>query len=188
MSLPTMHKTIHISMRLIASAAIFLYTAAPASAQLLKYNSQAEILGAAAVSPDSGRQVLKGLLSVCAQTGAQSRSTFENALAGWEKRHQLFLQENARIKQDFLRRADNPGTSEEERRAIKNMYEVLVPKTIEAQIASLATPINTIEDPKAKASLCNDYAQSVVEGQWDLQKNDPTLANFLADRIKKRGK
>ncbi|MDI4635543.1 hypothetical protein J7U46_20940 [Pelomonas sp. V22] len=157
-------------------------------AQRLKYNSPAELAGAAAVSPEAGRQILKGLFSKCAVYGEAARRAGEAALAGWEARHDGFLEENKRLKSELLRMASSPTATASQRSGIKNLFEVVVPQTVDAQLTALLTPIKLIEPAEAKASLCIDYAKSVQDGNWELEKNDPAVADFLKQSMRSRTK
>lgn len=155
-------------------------------AQLLKYNSKAEIYGAAAVSPSAGAQILEKLVALCSTIDTPTRQASESALKDWKLRHQAYIDENANIRREFLGSLSTSPAPETEKQQVRRMLEISVPKMIEAQYSAISLTIDALESSDAKSKLCMDYMQSVVEGKWDLRKNDPVVAQFLDSSIAAR--
>jgi hypothetical protein len=171
----------------ITFAGACLLMASPiVNAQLLKYDNQQQVYGAAAASPESTRQVLKKLIGYCSRFGDATRTAGEKAYADWESRHRDFLEENARIKQELLATARAPKATESQKNQILLMFDVMLPKAVDAQYLAFVSPIETAPDSATKTHICNSYVQSVNDGKWDLRTNDPVVSAFLDKRIAKR--
>ncbi|AMO96848.1 hypothetical protein CFter6_4247 [Collimonas fungivorans] len=159
-----------------------------AHAQLLKYNNEAELFGAAAVSPDSGFQVLQKLIGLCLTYSPSLQSFGEQELKKWVSRHRSYLEENAASRQELIEMLNSPSMTAETKKNIKNMLEVYGPKMIDSQFETIRISIKGISSQEGQASLCSDYIQSIADGKFDLRKNDPSLSAYLDQRISKRGK
>ncbi|MBL0729656.1 hypothetical protein [Piscinibacter sp. HJYY11] len=165
-----------------AFAALLCY-AHLANGQLLKYESEAEVHGAAAVSPETIRQILKKLQTACAPYQDPNRLTLEVAVAEWELRHRDFLKENERIKQEFLDVANDSTTTPETKRKLLYIFEVIAPTAVEVQSNALISPLTLLPDAKSKISICSSYAIAISEGKFNLERNDPVVAKYLKQRI-----
>ncbi|MFL6659233.1 MAG: hypothetical protein ACJ8GW_14230 [Massilia sp.] len=180
-------KTIGMNATLqVLAASLLLGMLAPANAQLLKYENRDEIYGAAAVSPESTRQILKGIVEVCSKVGNKPRDASVQALAEWEQRHTLYFEENELIKKEMITAAQKPGASSQHKKFIEQLFAVTLPQSIKAQITAFTTPMETVSDPGLKTSYCMSFAGSITDGKWDLKNNDPVVAKFLDERIDKR--
>lgn len=176
--------TKRVNTHLLASA--LALASMTAHAQLLKYNSKAEVHGAAAVSPTAGGQVLERLVALCANFGDPARLAGEAALKDWKARHQAYMDENAIIKRSLLSALSESPAPDPHKQELRHMLEVAVPKMIDAQFAAASLPIDSLFSNEAKASLCMDYIQSINDGKWDLRRNDPVVASFLDASIAAR--
>jgi hypothetical protein len=183
-----MNKTRRASVYLALCAAMLCLASGAAHAQRLKYDSQAEVFGAATTSPTAGKQILRALLARCAVAGPDAQAAGERAVRAWEKRHQLYFEENVRVKEEYFKMLSGPQVTPAQRQALRKMHEVTLPKMVESQVAALAAPIDDAAGQPAKASVCLAYAASVDDGQWELKKNDPVVAKFLDDRLEARAK
>jgi hypothetical protein len=157
-----------------------------AHAQLLKYNNEAELFGAAAVSPDAGRQVLQKLVDLCATYSPEVQTFGRQELKNWADRHRTYLEENVLVRQQFREISNSPSATPEQQQGIRNMLEVMVPETVVKQFEAMSTPIRTIGIPAAQISLCKEYIQAIADGKFDLRKNDPSLSAYLDQRIARR--
>lgn len=155
-----------------------------AKAQLLKYNNKQEILGAAAVSPDSGRQIIEKLVKECSQYGTSVQRRGDLAFKKWRDEHQALIDENTKIKQEIFSAKMTPL----ERQTANNMYQIQIPKMIDSQFKTISSAIASMPTKETKAQICIDYIRSVEDGKWDLKINDPVVFNFLQDRIAARNK
>jgi hypothetical protein len=145
-----------------------------ASAQLLKYENKAEVAGAALVSPESTRRILRILQDACneAHPGAEAQLAKENA--AWEKRHSRYLQLSQRARNMLGHKAQ------------QETYELL--ERVPAEMAKgIVFVIHSTKasGPKAVDSFCASLAQSLADGKWDLQNNDPTLTAYFDDLIQR---
>lgn len=83
---------------------------------------------------------------------------------------------------------NSPSMTAEAKKNIKNMLEVYAPTMIDSQFETMRISIKGTSSQEGQASLCSDYIQSIADGKFDLQKNDPSLSAYLDQRISKRGK
>ncbi|GEM_PF-1783181 len=153
--------------------------------QTLKYNNESEVYGAAAASPESGRQMLRKLTALCSKYGIKASAPLADAVDSWETRHAAYLEENARIKQELIAYANLPATNKSAKDYINRMFDVILPQGIQAQFQAMSFPITSAPTPEASGSLCNDFAAAINDGKFDLKRNDPVVAKFLDDRIAK---
>ncbi len=165
---------------------IWLATFSAAHAQMLKYNSTGELFGAAAASPDSVGQLIQRLVDLCSTYSPAVQVRGDDELKKWLERHRTFLEEGAIVKQEYLAIAQAPHVPLQQREMLKNMMEVVIPKTIDKQFEAMTTPIKEIGFLEGQISLCQDYFQAIAIGKFDLRRNDATLSAYLDHRISKR--
>lgn len=152
-------------------------------AQLLKYDSEDELLGAAASSPGGVQQILERLVATCSAYGPALQSSGQQALIAWQARHGAYLEESAAIRRELQARYAAPKSDPRVREAFKNSLEVARPKMIDAQYESFVAPIKALQSSSQKAAICRSYIQSIADKKWDLKSNDPTLATYFDRRI-----
>ncbi|WP_061537405.1 hypothetical protein [Collimonas arenae] len=159
----------------------------PAHAQLLKYNSEAELFGAAAVSPDSVFQVLQRVISLCSKYSQPLQSFGEHELKNWVSRHRLYLEESAVARRELIAMLNSPSLAADMKQNIKNLLEVVSPKIIDSQFETMRIYIEEVGVKELQAHVCSDYIQSIADGKFDLSKNDPALTAYFDQRISRRG-
>jgi hypothetical protein len=148
----------------------------------------AKMIGIAATTTESARQVLMGMVSYCSQFGGKSTDAFANAFSAWLQRHQEYLAESARAKADLIALVKRPEYPPSYLKDLEQMYEVGIPEMIAAKIARNTKPIAILPNARAKASRCVFNAQMINDGLWDLKKNHPDAAQFLDERLRRRTK
>jgi hypothetical protein len=165
------------------AALMAFFCSLPIGAQTLKYANEQEIYGAAAASPDSTRQVVRRLISFCEGYDQSLQASGESAMTSWTSRHAAYLAENAEIRAHWVAASNDPKVPATTRAAIKNMFDQVLPKTIDSQFESFATPIRTMSPQSTQVEMCKSYVKAISEREFDLQKNDPTLAAWFDKRI-----
>ena len=164
---------------------ILVYSTA-SQAQLLKYNNEEELFGAAAVSPGSGRQLIHRLVALCSAYGPSVKATGEQQLEAWDVRHRIYLDENAVAREQYLAKYYSPKMDPKVQQAVRKMFEVDLPKMMDAQFEAYAGPIKAMPTDAAKASMCDDYIRAIGDGKFDLMKNDPSLTAYFDKRLRSR--
>jgi len=154
--------------------------AVPASAQLFKYDSEDEVMGAAVSSPESTRRILERLVAKCGAYGDAVKAPADKALAAWMVRHQAYLDEGRRVKKELQARFTVP----EARRKFDDMFDKQLPIMVDRQYEVYASSIDAMPVPAGKAQMCGSYIDAIVEKKFDLASNDPTLTAFFDKRIK----
>lgn len=154
-----------------------------AQAQLLNYDREDELLGAAASSPGGVQQILERLVATCSAFGPALQSSGQQELTAWQARHGAYLDESAAIRQELREKYAGPKSDPRVREAFRNSLEVAGPKMIDAQYESFAAPIKALQSNSQKAAICRSYIQSIADKKWDLKSNDPTLATYFDRRI-----
>ncbi|WP_156479967.1 hypothetical protein [Collimonas pratensis] len=157
-----------------------------AHAQLLKYNSEAELFGAAAVSPDSVFQVLQRLIGLRSPYSPPLQSFGEHELKNWVSRHRLYLEESAAVRRELIAMLNSPSLAVDTKQNIKNLLEVVSPKIIDSQFETMRIHIEEVGVKESQVYVCSDYIQSIADGKFDLRKNDPALTAYFDQRISKR--
>ena len=90
-------------LRTLASATLLgVVFALPSKAQMLKYQNEQEIYGAAAASPGSVMQVVRKLISFCEGYDSGLEERGEAEMGRWTERHAAYLAENAAIRQKWV--------------------------------------------------------------------------------------
>lgn len=153
---------------------------------MLKYSSSGELFGAAAASPDSLRQLIQRLVDLCSAYSPAVQARGDEELKKWLDRHRTFLEENAIVRKEFIAMSESPAVPQQQRSVLKNMVDVVMPKTIDRQFEAMATPIKEIGFAEGQISLCQDYLHAISIGKFDLRRNDATLSAYLDHRISKR--
>jgi len=166
-----------------ATALMAIFCSMPGSAQTLKYANEQEIYGAAAASPGSTRQVVRRLISFCEGYDQALQASGETTMTNWISRHAAYLAENAEVRARWVAASNDPKVPATTRAAIKNLFDQVEPKTIDSQFESFATPIRTIAPRSTQVEMCKSFFVAISEGEFDLKKNDPTLAAWFDKRI-----
>jgi hypothetical protein len=170
----------------LASACLSLALLLPAAHAQIKYASEAEIAGAAAVSPDSGLQILQKVVDFC---GAYSPALLENGqrdLAAWKERHRAYLDENRLVRTELAALAERQGNSSQARENIHKLFNETMPAAVDKEFEVLAAPVRNMQTPMEQIARCQLYVRAMADGTFDLRRTDPTLANYLDQRITKR--
>jgi hypothetical protein len=81
----------------------------------------------------------------------------------------------------------NPKTRAEVKASI-DINGKMVTQTINSQFEALVAPIKLTSNRNVQVSLCEDYVQSIADGKFDLNRNDPALSAYLDRRLKSRTK
>ena len=183
-----MKKINYILAELLIAISCTLYCSTPVFAQLLKYNSETEIFGAAAVSPESGRQLLQKLVNYCSSISPENEAPGKKQLEAWIYRHQKYLDENVIVRKEYLAMVKDSNAEAKVKEGVVTMFNVSIPKMIDSQFEALVSPMKSAPDIKSKNSLCNDYFQSIGDGKFDLKNNDPVVLDFLNKKIAQEAK
>ncbi|MCX4164261.1 MULTISPECIES: hypothetical protein [Paraburkholderia] len=155
-----------------------------ALAQVLKYDSEAELMGAAATSPSSTGEILVRLVGKCGTYDDSLRTSGDQVLRSWQERHHAYLDENRRVRTQL----EAMYTTPEARNKFEDMMEKQVPALVDKQYQVYAAMIDATSDRSGKVQLCNSYFQAISAQKFDLKVNDPTLAAYLDKRIRGRSK
>jgi len=164
---------------LFLSACIY---ANSAFGQLLKYDNEQELMGAAVSSPYSAGQIVKRLVDKCGAYNDSLRTSGDRALHSWEAHHQAYLEEGLRVKAQLEAKLSTPT----DRSAFKNMLEKQLPEAIQKQYEALAVVIDSAPSQAGKVRMCEGYVQAIADGKFDLKVNDPTLSAYFDKRIRAR--
>lgn len=167
---------------LIAVAVIHLPLSA-SYGQTLKYESKAEVFGAAMTSPSVGKVVIEKLFTHCASYGNEVKEKQGSAMRSWLEIHQPLIDENIRLREEFRRNASSQAVEQ-----LEIFLESQVPRIVEAQYQRYAVLVDVLPDSQSRASMCLSFAESVADGQWNLSYNDPVIFGFLQDSIATRKK
>ncbi|NVD72940.1 hypothetical protein HUX88_20665 [Duganella sp. BJB1802] len=143
----------------------------------------ARMIGIAATVPESTRRVLIGMVSYCSQFGVKSTDAFTGAFSTWLLRHQEYLAESARVKEDLIALVKQTGNPPTYLKEIEQMYMVGIPKMVAAKIARNTNSIDVLPNADAKASRCMADAKMINDGLWDLKVNHADAARFLEERF-----
>lgn len=157
--------------------------ASSAAAQVLKYENENELMGAAVASPTSADQLLRRLIEKCAAFNDSLRTSGDQALHAWEERHRDYLEENRRVRAQF---ESMYRTNPSARAAFRDMLEKQFPAVLDKQYEAYAAPIDAVPNQAGKVQICSSYLQAITEKKFDLKVNDPTLSAFLDKRIQAR--
>ncbi|NWK46470.1 hypothetical protein [Ralstonia pickettii] len=160
----------------------FLYIGT-AAAQMLKYESESELMGAAATSPTAGGQVISRLVDKCGAYSDSLRADGDQVLRSWEERHRAYLEENRRVRAQLeAMYSGNPDA----RKTFQYALEKQLPMLVDKQYETYAAAIDVMQTQSDKAQMCSSYYRAISEKRFDLKVNDPTLAAFLDKRIHAR--
>jgi hypothetical protein len=157
--------------------------AGSASAQVLKYDNDDELMGAAIASPTSADLLLQRLVQKCAAFNDSLRTSGDQALRAWEERHQDYLDENRRVRAQLESMYRNDPKAQA---GLRDMLEKQAPVVLEKQYQAFAAPIDAMPTEAAKVGICNSYVQAITDKKFDLKTNDPALSAFLDKRIQAR--
>jgi len=158
----------------------------PCGAQMLKYDNEEEIYGAAATSPGAVMQVVRKLISFCEDYDSNLRASGEAEMNRWTERHAAYLVIHRKVRQQVLAAMNDPRQPATERDAIKNMFEKVEPQAIQSQFESFAAPIRAMTSPAMRIGMCKSYLKAIDDGEFDLKRNDPTLAAWFDKQIADR--
>jgi hypothetical protein len=150
-------------------------------AQVLKYDNDEQLMGAAAASPSSTYLVLKRVVDKCGGYDDSLRASGDQALRSWEERHHAYLEENLRVREQFdamLRTA--PALHDE----FRKMVEKDLPSFVDKQFQVYALAIDAQPTQSGKIDVCRSFIQAVLAQKFDLKANDPTLSAYLDKRIR----
>jgi hypothetical protein len=176
---------VSIAASLLTGLLVTMVAPNAAEAQVLAYKSDAEILGAAHVSPESTRRVLKIIQAACTKGHAGAGDALVKELASWEVRHSRYLGlcNGFRGKLDKLV-TDSRAGSEQRKQLVQLQAQIMA--ALDQGPAEMAKGyVFAIEQAGANQgaegvdNICGGYAQSVAEGKWELKRNDPQLAAYF---------
>jgi hypothetical protein len=153
-----------------------------ALAQVLKYDNEAQLMGAAVSSPASTDQILTRLVGKCGTYNDSLRVSGDQALHSWEERHHAYLDENRRVRAQF----ESMYTAPEAHSAFENMMEKQLPALVDKEYHVYAATIDSASTAPGKVQMCNSYFQAISAQKFDLKVTDPTLAAYLDKRIRAR--
>lgn len=150
-----------------------------ASAQLLGYDSEQELMGAAAFSPTSTYQILQKLTAKCGSYSPALNNAGADKLQQWEQRHHAYLDENAKIRMQLEKMYTHPDA----KKAYRDIVEKTLPEAIQKQYEALASPIELTPKQPQKEQICQSYIRAIGEKKFDLKNNDPAVTAYLDKRI-----
>lgn len=174
--------------KVFLSAAVLISIHQIACAQLLAYNNKEQILGAAAISPESGGKLLEKLVLRCSQYGDTTRLAGETAMNAWKQRHQNYLDENKIVQQEIMAFVERATVPDAQKKDLRDTFETGTKNIIDAQFKAMEAPISAMPQVQQKVSICMSYFDSVNAGKLDLKNNDPVVTKFLDERINTRKK
>jgi hypothetical protein len=152
--------------------------------EVLKYDNQDELRGAAMVAPGTVRRLLTKLMAFCAEQNPSMLDETAAALKAWESRHAAYAAMSARIRGEFYSLATDPSRPPEVRAQFKRAQEVLaeMEQAIDAQAEALLAPLRVGQKHGVGEPMCKAYVQAVNEGNMDLKVTSPDLAKFFEEQ------
>lgn len=107
------------------------------------------------------------------------------AVAAWEKRHADLLQENARVRDELQAEVNAPTADTRIKAELDNVLNKRVPQQVETDYKKLVPP-GASDGWASKAFVCGANASTIEHGQYDLERFDPEVADYLRKRIARR--
>lgn len=153
-----------------------------ASAQLLKYDNETQMMGAAVSSPWATNRILTRIVDKCGGYDGSLRTSGVRALLSWKERHHAYLDEGSRIRAQAEAMYTTPQAHDE----FENMVEKQLPAVADKQFDAYAAMIDIVPTLSGKIAMCNSLVQAISAQKFDLKINDPTLAAYLDKRIHAR--
>ncbi|WP_288393014.1 hypothetical protein [uncultured Herbaspirillum sp.] len=150
-----------------------------ASAQLLSYDNEQQLMGAAAFSPTSTYQILQKLIAKCGSYSPALSNAGGETLQQWEQRHHAYLDENTKIRMQLEKMYTHPDA----KKAYHDMVEKTMPEAVQKQYEAFASPIDLTPKQPLKEQMCQSYIRAIGEKKFDLKNNDPEVAAYLDKRI-----
>jgi hypothetical protein len=186
-TLPTgLNRIAYFSMKSIKSyvALLVLSVSSFANAQVPTEHDESLVRGRAAYSPAMTLALLKKMEKFCASADKAGREQLFSAVAAWEKRHQVLLQENARVRDELRAEVEAPEAPAGLKAELNNMLNIRVPQQVENDFKRLFPPAAS-KGWASKAFTCGANAGVIDSGQYDLERNDPELSAYLRKRFVK---
>lgn len=148
-------------------------------AQPLHYNSQAELLGAAATGPWTTETSLTKVMDFCAERVPLTMEPANAALKRWKNRNGFYLYASAGYRQALDGLINDPKLESSKREPLRNLINVDLPRLVKAKTEALLEPLRVAAENGAGESLCQDYVAAIDSGDFDISRNDPQLAEFI---------
>lgn len=171
------------SRHLLAAALLLACPPSPALAQRFKYDNRQQLLGAAHVSPESGRRVLGNIFRYCTENNASLQHDAAREMEAWEARHKLYLDASEMYRRKLKKLISDPSLSPEHRAKLNEMQEQVekdaLTDAVAAQTEAFIVLLRSAQKHGGSEDLCREYIRSVADGKWDLARNDPALAKFF---------
>ncbi|MYM68005.1 hypothetical protein GTP45_14365 [Pseudoduganella sp. FT55W] len=140
------------------------------------------VRGRAAYSPAMTQSLLKKVEAYCASADKSARDNLTAAVAAWQKRHADLLLENIRVRGELLDEVNALTAPQGLKAELDNMLNKQVPSQVEADYKKLIPP-DTSKGWATKAFVCGANAGMIEQGQFDLDRLDPQVADYLRRRI-----
>lgn len=169
---------------LIFTASILSTLSTTAAAQMLSYDNEQQLMGAAAFSPTSTYQILQKLMGKCRSYHQSLNNAGDDAsdraLQSWEQRHRAYLDENARIRAQLEQMYTHPDA----KKAYHEIVQKTMPEAVQKQYEAFAAPIDSAPRLQQKEQMCQAYIKAINEQKFDLRNNDPAVTAYLDKRIR----
>jgi hypothetical protein len=150
-----------------------------AVAQPPRYNSQAELLGAAATAPVGTKSALTTLVRFCADAFPPTTIPLTAAMKRWRDRNSFYLSASTGYREALELLMSDPKTEPGTQEILRKLIQTDVPRILSARTEALLEPIRINTENGKGESLCLDYVEALDSGKFDIRNNDPQLAEFI---------
>jgi hypothetical protein len=172
-----------------ASALTLLLAWGPiAAGQALQYNSQAELLGAAATGPLATKSALSKLLTFCTDGFPSTTAAANATMQRWQQRNAFYVTASSGYRGALNQLMNDPKVASSTRESLHKFVDVDVPRMLAARTEALLEPLRVATENGSGESLCKDYLAAMDAGQFDIRHNDPQLAEFIDKNAPRPGK
>ena len=167
----------------LAVAALLLH--APINAETFSYENEAQLVGAAIVSPESTRLILTKTLEFCKSNFNVTTSSANAAFSGWMKRHETYLVHSAGYRAAAKAMANDPATPEPRQAELRKLLEKDFPRLVNGELQAAILPLQIAKENGTGEAMCRNYIRALDDGKFDLKVKDPQLADFFNKRAPK---
>lgn len=155
---------------------------AKARAQTLTYDTEAELVGAAMVSPESTRLILLNVVEFCSTSFPSIRLAADGAYTRWVERHTVYLGHSSGYRAAAREALADKSYPEANRAQIRKLLEDGIPRMVQSQTQAIVTPLQIAKENGTGDALCMEYFNAIDAGKFDLAVNDPQLTEFFDTR------